>query len=184
MGPKRRKKRSARAVGHLVPARRILEMLAISERTLQRMVGEGLPVAQAGRGGRASHYDPVAVQAWWKARQEEEDEGNLEDPAVTSPWLEKWREERHRDAKRRNDIAEGRLLQIETARGELQVIFGRLRIELEAVGRVHGPTVADAIRDAIERAEKSAEEKFPAPKPEDPPPPPAPEAKKEGGPQP
>lgn len=165
----RKPKRRRRPVPEgLASAAELQDLYGKSERTWQRYVAQGLPVARPGKGGRPSLYSRPAVERWLQEHAAEPEDDALLDDGQTSEALEKWRNERYREAKRKNDVAEGRLLPIEKAREELQVIFGSLRAELEAVGRAHGPGVTDAIREAVERAERATELRFPAPLPDAP----------------
>ena len=47
----------------------IAALLQANERSVSRWEHEGLPVAEPGRGGKASLYDPAAVVAWYVARR-------------------------------------------------------------------------------------------------------------------
>jgi phage terminase Nu1 subunit (DNA packaging protein) len=162
-GAKRpRPKKSAAVIG-LVSTRGIAEHLKMSERQLHILIGRGLPVAVRGKGRASSYFRLADVERWLTEHGAQGGESDFLDPNQTSPWLEKYREERYRREKRQNDIAEGRLFEIKAVRNALQEIFGRLRAELEAVGRAYGPAVADQIREAIERAEQGGHAKFPEP---------------------
>lgn len=185
--PRPRKHDQGRLTADLVSSRAVERELNISERTLHRYLKDGLPVVRRGRGRALSFFRMEDVRKWVAARRGagEEDPGLL-DPEQTSPALEKWRLERFREAKRRNDIAEGKLFPIDTIREALQKVFGDLRREFEDVGRAHGPLIADEIAGAIDRAEQATTRKFPestatAPDPAPIQPiPPAPEVEKPG----
>ena len=108
---KRSKGKRKTAPKGLVSTTGIVEKLKISERTLYQMIRQGLPVAVRGKGRGLSWFRLVDVEQWIEAhRAAESDEGDFLDETKSSPGLEKWRGERYREAKRRNDIEEGRLL--------------------------------------------------------------------------
>jgi phage terminase Nu1 subunit (DNA packaging protein) len=160
---RRATKKKTEAPRGLLSTRALLEKLGFSERTLYKYCQQGLPIAKRGKGRALSFFRLSDVEEWIAEHVEGAVEKDFRDSDETSPFLEKYREERYRREKRLNDIAEGRLLEMDQAREELQVIFGKLRARLEAVGRAHGPAVADALKDAIDGAAQDAEEKFPAP---------------------
>jgi len=164
--PKRKKRAARPAAGNLRTAQQLLQELDISESTFRRMVKAGLEAAQPGRGSAPALFDPVVVAKFIRqagAALEDEDEDLMTGGSGDSVWLEKLRKEKALEAKRRNAIAEGRLVEIDEILKAVDVIFGALRAEFEALERLYGAAVGEAIRQAIVRAEATMKVKLPKP---------------------
>ncbi len=73
----------------------------------------------------------------------------------SSPWLEKYREQAARKAKRENDKAEGLLIDSSSLSAQLSEIGRVFREEAAAIERLHGVAIGDLIRSAVDRAESS-----------------------------
>jgi phage terminase Nu1 subunit (DNA packaging protein) len=55
-------------IGTLATRQHLAAVLGVDPRTVARLVEEGMPVAQRGRGGRPSLYDLRACVPWWRDR--------------------------------------------------------------------------------------------------------------------
>ncbi len=150
----------------LVSAHGLAAGLKVSERTVSGYIADGLPIYEVGSGNRGSTFDLFAVMRWLKARDGEEDPLMNQDP--TSLAMEAYRSERYREVKLRNDLAERIVLPLDQVRSTIQEISGALRAELEAVERLHGREVGDAIRGMIDRAESSLRSRVLGEKPKEP----------------
>lgn len=141
----------------LVPAKELLQRLGIAERTLHSWIAQGMPVKVHGRGGRPSFYDALDVMAWRMERQEDDTEGQagLFPGIGDSVALEEFRRERVRQARRENDVAEGRLVARDEVLGIVVDAFTVLRCELETLERLCGREVGDQVRGMIDRAQES-----------------------------
>jgi hypothetical protein len=143
-----------RRVGPLVTGAEIRLQLGIGDRAIGRWFATGLRVEKRDDNG----HNP-RVRIWdlvrWLHRDKSAgiDDPDLASAGGTSKALEKYRAEKARQAKRENDVAEGRLWDAEQTRADLREMSAALRVELEAIERVHGKPVGDSIREAIERAE-------------------------------
>lgn len=165
-----RPRRLARA--GLRTAHQIIQDLEISESTFQRLVRAGLAAVVQGHGAAPALYDPLVVAKFVRKSDDpsEEDEDEMMSVgAGNSINLEKYRKEKAREAKRRNDLAEGRLIEMEEVHAFIDLFFGTLRTEFEAMERVHGTAVGDWARQAIARTEEAIKAKLPKPEPAVPP---------------
>jgi hypothetical protein len=108
-------------------------------------------------------YSLSAIVDWKVARAKEEvmaalrrrglaDEALLENMGGTSQWLEAYRKEKTLEARRKNEIEAGRLLDAADVRRDLAELARLFREEAETVERVHGIDVGRDVRAMIERA--------------------------------
>jgi hypothetical protein len=111
-------------------------------------------------------YDGPRLVAWFVERgiEKARKEAFVEtDPLLVggmSPNLERYRAEKAREAKRRNDVEEQLLVPIERVQEELAGIGQALRVQLELLERAHGAAVGKALREAIDAAEASWRSRF------------------------
>lgn len=145
-----------RSTPGLMTRKALQAALGVPRSTWEHHVEAGLPIAKRGSGNTPHLYDPEAVRSWLAAR--EEPDPDLRGPS--SPALEEYRKEKAREAKRRNDVEEGKLVDIETVRRDLATIFGAYRARLEAVERTHGPQVGDSLRAALAETEAVCKAKW------------------------
>lgn len=162
---KRRKEAGGASRVALRTAHQLQQELEISERTFQRLVQDGLKPARPGRGSAPALYDPVIVAKFIRGATApgDEDDEDLFSGGSDSVWLERLRKEKAIEAKRRNEVASGRLVEIDDVLKSVDVIFTALRAEFEALERLYGAAVGDAIRQAIARAEVTMKAKLPKP---------------------
>jgi hypothetical protein len=80
------------------------------------------------------------------------DEDLLENMGGTSQWLEAYRKEKTIEARRKNEIEAGRLIDAAEIARELAELSRLFREECETLERVHGVEVGKDIRAMIERA--------------------------------
>lgn len=164
-------KRKARARGkagepqrvRFLTAKQVQAELGISERTFQRMVQDGLAAVVPGKGAKPALYDPIKVALYLRQSVDEtggEDE-LMSGPPGSSPWLEAYRKEKARAEKRRNDLAEQRIIDVADVQVMIDAIFDALSAELDVVCRLHGQKIGDDIRHAIARAQKKSAEVLP-----------------------
>ena len=108
-------------------------------------------------------YSLSAIVDWKVARAKEEvmadlrrrglsDDDLLENMGGTSQWLEAYRKEKTIEARRKNEIEAGRLIDAAEAEREWMEIGRIFREECEMLERVHGPEIGKDIRAMIERA--------------------------------
>jgi phage terminase Nu1 subunit (DNA packaging protein) len=171
MKPGKRGKRARHeAAPSLLTAKQLQEQLGIAERTFQRMVQNGLEAAVPGKGAKPALYEPMQVAVY--LRQSVDDSGSGEGDAWmdgapgSSPHLEAYRKEKARAEKRKNDLAEKRIVDVGEVHVMIDAIFAALATELEALQR-SVPLLGNALLDALQRANAKALEVLP-PKPEAP----------------
>jgi hypothetical protein len=114
------------------------------------------------RNGDATYSFSKVLQ--WRIDQECERRADdpVDDPllvgsSTTSQALEEYRRERVREARRKNDIEEGKLLPAIQVQKTLAVIAKSFRSESEALERAHGVVVGNDIRAMVDRVEKGFE---------------------------
>jgi len=139
----------------VVTGAEIRRRLGIVDRTMSRWFAAGLPVVSRDHSGRNPR-----VKLWDLAKWLHDKDAGIDDPDLThgggtSANLEKYRKEKARQAKRENDAAEGRLVEVEDVYRIQGEVFGAMGRELEAVERLHGLAVGQAIREALARAQDS-----------------------------
>ncbi len=154
-----RKRRAAAAApsrGGLRTAKQLEKELDVSESTLARMIRDGLSPAVPSSGSAPALFDPVAVARYVR-------KAAAERPKAEAVWTETLQKERAREAKRRNDLAEGRLIAVDDVLSMVDTVFAALRTEFEAIERAHGTAVGDWIRQALARADASVRSRIPSP---------------------
>lgn len=135
----------------LVTISRLTGILGKSRRSVDGLIGEGLPVYRPGVGNRPALYDVAAVVRWYLDREREQE------ALVTGPgsvWLEELRRQKALAAKRENEIADGLWVARDDMAEDLQRVTVVLRNRFDAVGRTYGAGVAAAIQGALDEAEK------------------------------
>lgn len=151
-------------------AKQIQDQLGISERTFQRMAQDGLRPAVLGVGSKPALYDPITVALYMRQSIDEsgasEGDGWMEGPAGSSPHLEAYRKEKARAERRKNDLAEKRIVDVGELHVMMDAIFESLGAELGALQRAH-VMLGNALLEALGRAQAKALEVLPA-KPEAP----------------
>lgn len=139
-----------RKIGPLVTGAEIRLQLGVSERAVSRWYASGLRVAKRDEAGKNPR-----VRIWDLVRWLHDKDAGIDDPDLgsggTSKALEKYRAEKARQAKRENDLAEGRIVEREAMFAVADEIGRALATELEALDRVHGAVVGAALREAVVR---------------------------------
>jgi hypothetical protein len=108
-------------------------------------------------------YSLSAIVEWKIARAKDDvmadlrrrglsDEDLLENMGGTSQWLEAYRKEKTIEARRKNEIEAGRLVDVAEVERELAEVDRLFREEAEALERTHGPEIGKDIRAMVERA--------------------------------
>ena len=129
----------------LVTKADLAQIFQRTKRQIQTYADQGMPK-------KDDLYPFAACVQWWITQQTVED-ADMAGPV--SPALEQYRQEKAREAKRKNDVAEGLLVdsaEIGSQLGEIGRVF---REESSAIERIHGAAVGDLIRGAVDRAETS-----------------------------
>jgi hypothetical protein len=124
----------------LVNFKQLEKVLGLSARALRGLLSEGLPCARPGVGSNPALFDLAAVLAW---HREQKGSGNK------SEWLEEWRRQRAIEAKRNNDVAEGRLMPVGRIVDDLREGTLILQQRMDAVGARFGPECAKLLNDAV-----------------------------------
>jgi hypothetical protein len=141
-------------------SRKILRLvLGVSERTFTTLLKEGMPRAEW------NQFNLPQCVAWNLARELAKERRRILGEKGTpkeakSKLRDDLRRERIREAKRRNDLAEGRLVNVEELKAWTMEIAQNLRSEFEAVARAHGPEVERDIFEAVDRFDSARAEKF------------------------
>ncbi len=137
----------------LVTSKQIERRFAISARTVRNYISEGLPVAVPSAGNQPAWYDAFEFFSWWLDRQEAKRDGGG-DGESSELKLEIDREKARR-AKRQNDQAEGKLIEVAEVESQLFTIGRILREGVKAIERTHGKQVAKEVRGLLNTAEKA-----------------------------
>jgi len=143
MGAKARKPRDVLLTGPVIRAR-----LGVPPRTWARWVESGMPVAKRDTRGRADRFDAVEVLRWFIDQKKGEKAQSPHQLALAAVHAERAKRE-----KRRNEVEEGRLMDVDDVSRILREAAFVIRTQVDALGRVHGQTVAQGIREVIDRAE-------------------------------
>jgi len=77
-------------------------------------------------------------------------------------WLSEYRKEKAREAHRKNEVAENKLVETGIITTQLLQMSHTFRQRAEAIERDHGPDVGAAIRDMIDEAQGACQRIFPA----------------------
>lgn len=136
----------------LVTPKALADGFRVTERTVRNWIREGMPVHQYSIGNRPALYDVFDVVRWREKRFEATGE---EDPLMrggSSPALECYRAEKAIEAKRKNLIAEGLLVDSAIVSAQLAEIGRAFRTRAELLERTHGKTIGDAIREMVDFA--------------------------------
>lgn len=145
-------------------AKQVQDQLGISERTFQRMAQDGLRPAVVGVGSKPALYDPITVAVYMRQSVDDagssENDGWMEGAPGSSVHLEAYRKEKAREARRKNDQAEGRIITVEDLHVMMDAIFDPLGAELGALQRAH-MILGNALLDALGRAKAKALEILP-----------------------
>ena len=168
MKPAKRGKRTRNeAAPSLLTAKQVQEQLGIAERTFQRMVQDGLEAAVQGRGAKPALYDPIKVAVYLRQSVDDAGAGDgdawMDGPPGSSPYLEAYRREKARAERRKNDLAEKRIVDVGELHVMMDAVFEALAVELTALQRAF-PLLGNALLEALERAKGKALEALP-PKP-------------------
>jgi len=131
----------------LVTTKQLARRLGVTQRTVQLWAREDMPLFRANAGNRAALYDAVDVMRWLEERKQK-GKGGSGDPRE-----ELYREQARR-ARRQNDIEEGTLYDVTKLQSELAEIGRVFREGADAIERMHGAEVGDAIRSMIDQAER------------------------------
>jgi hypothetical protein len=99
-------------------------------------------------------YDAIALVAWMLERAAGKSEASPADKL-----LEDLRREKAREAKRRNDLAEGRLVELARVQAEASAIGTVLRVRSEAIERAFGAEVGKAVREMIDEMGRALRER-------------------------
>ncbi len=139
----------------LVTAQQISRRFGVSMRTVRNWIRQGLPVAMPGSGNQPAWYDVFVFVRWWIAREEAKrvaaDESLME--GEKSRYVVDFQRERAREAKRKNDIEEGKLVEAIEVAVQLEQIGRIFREGVETISRVHGDEIGEEVRRLIDRAE-------------------------------
>jgi len=104
------------------------------------------------RSKKTGLYDGPALVAWrWEVLERRIREEASMETAESTPALERYREEKVREARRRNELEEQALIPIEEVRGVIAAATSAFRSEAEAIERSRGREVGDEIRAMVER---------------------------------
>jgi hypothetical protein len=145
-------------------AKQIQDQLGISERTFQRMAQDGLRPSVVGVGSKPALYDPITVALYMRQSIDEsgaaEGDGWMDGPAGSSPHLEAYRKEKARAEKRKNELAEKRIVDVGELHLMMDAIFESLGAELGALQRAHA-MLGNALLEALGRAKAKAIEVLP-----------------------
>ena len=150
----------------LVRSGALTKALGISRRGLTRMQEAGLPVVERGRGGRPNLYDISAVLRWQRENDRDRREMSDADPLLSegsggsSPNLERYRFEKARAEKRKNDVEEKRLIPVEKVRDLLASIAALFRARIDALTRAHGQEVGDTLAEAVDEMDGEVGRRF------------------------
>lgn len=159
------------AAGDRVPvtAAQLARRLGVSVRTVRVWIREGLPVLQEAHGNRPALFDAFEYFRWEQDRQtlerairdEEKDPLLAGAGGMKSAALEAYRREKTREARRNNELAEGRLIETEVVAVRLAGIGQVFRAKAERLERRYGADVGEAIRKMIDIAQISWEKALP-----------------------
>jgi len=103
----------------------VARVFRVSVRTVQRWIGQGMPVLRRGRGGRPTLFDVAAVLRWRDERGAAAREARKEmlaDRARSRQWLEEYRRQKALQIKRQNEIEAARLVSRSTFARQCEVI--------------------------------------------------------------
>ena len=135
----------------LIAGADIKRLLGIADRTLARWFEQGLRVVKRdGKSGRNPRVRILDLLKW--VYDKDYLDPDLASSGGTSANLEKYRAEKARQAKRENDIAEGRIVETNQMHELVDQVGRALSTEIDAIGRTNGPEVERALREAIDRA--------------------------------
>lgn len=132
--------------------------LGVTRRTVDNWRKDGLPIYRVSVGNKATLYNVWDVVKWRIEKKAPALDGGEDDPflkGAPSPALEQYRREKAREAKRNNEIAEGRLCVAADIALQLTEIGRVFKIRAEAIERAHGQIVGDAIREMIDAAQEA-----------------------------
>jgi len=150
----------------LVTARVLGRGFGVTERTVRNCIKEGMPVFQESHGNRPALYDVFDVVRWRGEREKERLDLADGDPLMIGndgkdKWLREYRREKTREARRKNEIAEGLLVDTGVITTQLLQMAYTFRSRAEAIERDHGSEVGASVRDMIDEAQSSCERIFP-----------------------
>jgi hypothetical protein len=104
-------------------------------------------------------YDGTQLVAWFLEHDRRKRESIDGDPLLGggdtegSVWLEEYRHQKALEAKRKNEIEEGKLVDADTLTYVFDELGRALRVDLEGFESRHGAEVGQAVREMIGRAE-------------------------------
>jgi hypothetical protein len=156
--------------GKLSVAAQIESLRALSQQPAAVLCGystQWLRDAAPPRTAKGKYDGPALVQ--WLLERERGERDPLLAAGGASQALEDYRREKAREAKRRNDVEEGRLVAVEEVRELNRGIMLALRAEFESLVKANpGMTaIGEEIRQAIARAEVSCQRRWAESKPAD-----------------
>lgn len=139
----------------LVTAPVLAKGFRVSERTIRSWIREGMPVYQTSAGGRghSALYDIFDVARWREKRLEVTGETDPLMRGGSSPALEAYRREKVREAKRKNEQAEGRLIELAVVCAELGEFGRAFRTQIEILKRSHpyGQAIQEIVIKALDQ---------------------------------
>lgn len=144
----------------LVQAGVLARGLGVTKKTIQNWQKDGLPVYRVSVGNKPALYNVWDIVKWRIEKQAPVVDGSEDDPflkGAPSPALEAYRREKAREAKRNNELAEGKLIDAAQIGIELTEIGRVFKARAEAIERAHGQVVGNAIREMIDAAQEAWE---------------------------
>ena len=145
----------------IVTRQQLRQGMDVSYATMALWVKEGMPVAIPSHGQIPSRHNVFEVAKWLVdrerkiARRAVKDVRAEADPLLSgenSPPLEKYREEKYREAKRKNDVEEGKLVYTDILDAYSQAMAATFRQKAEIALKNFEPAVADFLRETLDEA--------------------------------
>lgn len=140
----------------LTTAAQIGRRFGVSSRTVRSWIREGLTPAVEGHGNRPAWFDVFGFFEWWRAREEARRATTDEGARAAAERIEletEMRREKLREARRRNDVEEGRLVDCEELADHLSQI-GRMFAEgVRELTGIHGEQMGEELIGLVDRVE-------------------------------
>ena len=139
-----------------VTKQRLAEHFGVTVRAMSHWIREGMPQYRQGAGPQGTLFDMFEVAKWHEQRELERCEMDGGDPLLrggTSEAMELYRREKYRQAKRENELAEGRVMEKSELVLELNAVASVFRRTAEAIEKRYGAEIGGAVRRMIEDAE-------------------------------
>jgi len=147
----------------IMPTLAIARGFGTTPRTVLNWIKGGCPVYQYGKTRQdANLYNFIEVLNWYKKKyiNAKTTDGETDLFLVSrgnSPNLEKLRQEKVREAKRKNEIEEGLLVETAVVSAQLAEVGKTFRIKAEMIERTYGREIGNAVRKMIEETRKNWE---------------------------